>query len=230
MLTFVRLVRGPSLIDRVVALELIASLVAGIVAVFAIGTDDPALIDVAIAVALVAFLGAVAFVRYAERALRLMSDLVATIAVVLGTLLGVLSAVGLLRMPDVYIRLQVASKASSLGVALLMLGVAVHFNELSVTVRAVLVVVFLFLTSPVAAHVIGRAAYMTGVPLAPGSLTDELAGAYDRHSGRLPAPSRTRHRPSGRPRGLTRLRPRRCRRGGRCWPRPSGAPGRRSVG
>ena len=70
VLTFVRMVRGPSLMDRVVALELIASLVAGIVAVFAIATDDPALIDVAIAVALVAFLGAVAFARYAERALR----------------------------------------------------------------------------------------------------------------------------------------------------------------
>ena len=69
-LTFVRLVRGPSLMDRVVALELMASLVAGIVAVFSIGTDDPALIDVAIALALVAFLGAVAFSRYAERALR----------------------------------------------------------------------------------------------------------------------------------------------------------------
>ena len=56
--------------DRVVALELVASLVAGIVAVYAIGVDDPALIDVAIALALVAFLGAVAFARYAERALR----------------------------------------------------------------------------------------------------------------------------------------------------------------
>lgn len=63
---FVRLVRGPSLMDRVTSLELIASLVAGIVAVYAIGTDDPALIDVAIALALVAFIGAVAFARYAE--------------------------------------------------------------------------------------------------------------------------------------------------------------------
>jgi multicomponent Na+:H+ antiporter subunit F len=70
VMTFVRLVRGPSLADRVVALELIASLVAGIVAVYAIGTDDASLIDVAIALALVAFLGAVAFSRYAERALR----------------------------------------------------------------------------------------------------------------------------------------------------------------
>lgn len=70
VLGFVRLVRGPSLMDRVTALELITSLVAGIVAVYAIGTDEPALIDVAIALALVAFLGAVAFSRYAERALR----------------------------------------------------------------------------------------------------------------------------------------------------------------
>lgn len=114
-----------------------------------------------------------------------MSDLVATVAVVLGTLLGVLSAVGILRMPDVYIRLQVASKASSLGIALLMLGVAAHFGELSVTVRALLVVVFVFLTAPVAAHVIGRAAYITRTPLAPGSAPDELAGAYDAETGRL---------------------------------------------
>ena len=70
VLTFIRLMRGPSLMDRVVALELIASLVAGIVAVYAIGTDAPALLDVAIALALVAFLAAVAFARYAERALR----------------------------------------------------------------------------------------------------------------------------------------------------------------
>lgn len=68
VLAFVRIVRGPSLMDRVVALELTATLVAGIVAVFAIGTDDPAIIDVAIALALVAFISAVAFARYAERA------------------------------------------------------------------------------------------------------------------------------------------------------------------
>ncbi len=114
-----------------------------------------------------------------------MSAIIATVAVVLGTTLGVLSAVGILRMPDVYIRLQVASKASSLGIALLMLGVAAHFGDISVTVRALLVVVFLFLTAPVAAHVIGRAAYLTGAPLAPGTAPDELAGAYDPATGRL---------------------------------------------
>lgn len=114
-----------------------------------------------------------------------MTDLLAALAVVLGTALCVLSAVGLVRMPDVYIRLQVASKASSLGIALLMLGVAAHFGSDSVTIRALLVVVFLFLTAPVAAHVIGRAAYIGGVPLAPGSEPDQLAGRYDLETGRL---------------------------------------------
>lgn len=70
LLSVVRLVRGPNLMDRVVALELMAGLVVGVIAVFAIGTDDPALLDVAITLALVAFLVAVAFARYAERALR----------------------------------------------------------------------------------------------------------------------------------------------------------------
>ncbi len=117
-----------------------------------------------------------------------MSDILATVAVVSGTLLGLLSAIGIARMPDVYIRLQVASKASSLGIALLMLGVAVHFGELAVTIRALLVVAFLFLTAPVAAHVIGRAAYISGVPLAAGSEPDDLAGRYDLETGRLAGP------------------------------------------
>jgi multicomponent Na+:H+ antiporter subunit F len=70
IITFVRLVRGPSLPDRIVALELTATLVLGVIAVYAIGTDEAALIDVAIALALVVFLGAVALARYAERAMR----------------------------------------------------------------------------------------------------------------------------------------------------------------
>jgi multicomponent Na+:H+ antiporter subunit F len=70
VLTFVRLVRGPSLLDRVVALELTATLVVGVIAAWSIATAEPVLLDVAIALALVAFIGAVAFARYAERAAR----------------------------------------------------------------------------------------------------------------------------------------------------------------
>jgi multicomponent Na+:H+ antiporter subunit F len=66
-LSAVRLFRGPSLADRVVALELIASLMVGIIAVVSIVGNQPILIDVAITLALVGFLGAVAFARYMEK-------------------------------------------------------------------------------------------------------------------------------------------------------------------
>lgn len=67
ILAFVRLLRGPSLPDRVVALDLITILVVAIVATYDIATDQPVLFDAAIVLALVAFLGTVAFARYVER-------------------------------------------------------------------------------------------------------------------------------------------------------------------
>ncbi|HWH24837.1 MAG TPA: cation:proton antiporter [Candidatus Limnocylindria bacterium] len=66
-LAALRLFRGPALADRVVALELIASLMVGAIAVISIVGEQPILIDVAIALALVGFLGAVAFARYMEK-------------------------------------------------------------------------------------------------------------------------------------------------------------------
>jgi multicomponent Na+:H+ antiporter subunit F len=63
-LAFIRLVRGPSLPDRVVALELCGTVVVGIIAVQSILTDQRVLLDVAIGLALVSFLGTVAFARY----------------------------------------------------------------------------------------------------------------------------------------------------------------------
>lgn len=118
-----------------------------------------------------------------------MNDLVASVAVILGALLALLSAIGLLRMSDIFVRLQVATKASSLGVGLLMIGVALHFAEVGITVRAMLVVAFIFLTAPVSAHLIARAAYLTGSKMAPGSEPDELAGAYDAETGKLHGPA-----------------------------------------
>ena len=65
--SFVRLMRGPSLPDRVVALDLMATLVIGIVAVYSIATGRSAYLDVAIILALIAFLGTVAFAYYLQR-------------------------------------------------------------------------------------------------------------------------------------------------------------------
>ena len=68
ILAFIRLVRGPSLPDRVVALELMASLTVGFIGVYALTSDQTAFLDVAMVLALTAFLAAVGFARYLERA------------------------------------------------------------------------------------------------------------------------------------------------------------------
>lgn len=67
LLAVVRLVRGPNLPDRVVALDLIATLVMGIMAVYAVATDAAVLLDLVVVLALLSFMGTVAFARYVER-------------------------------------------------------------------------------------------------------------------------------------------------------------------
>lgn len=67
LLAITRLYRGPSLPDRVVALDLMATIVVGIITVYAAAMDQPVFIDAAIVLALIVFLGTVAFARYTER-------------------------------------------------------------------------------------------------------------------------------------------------------------------
>lgn len=70
-LAFVRLVRGPTLPDRVVALDLIGVLIVGVIVVAASATGQQALLDVAIVIALISFVGTIAYARYIERESRL---------------------------------------------------------------------------------------------------------------------------------------------------------------
>jgi len=67
LLTFIRLVRGPSLPDRVVALDQFAAIVVGMIAVYTIDMGRDEVLRAAIVLALIAFLSTVAFARYAER-------------------------------------------------------------------------------------------------------------------------------------------------------------------
>ncbi len=70
LLAFVRLVYGPAAPDRVVALDLIAAIVVAITALYAVVTNQPVLLDVAIGIALITFLGTIAFAQYIERRAR----------------------------------------------------------------------------------------------------------------------------------------------------------------
>ena len=101
------------------------------------------------------------------------------IIVSIGTLFVLLAAIGLIRMPDLYLRISVTTKAATLGVGLILFGMALYFMETSTATRAVAIIVFLFLTAPISAHVIGRASYFVGVPLWKKTKIDDLEGMYN---------------------------------------------------
>jgi multicomponent Na+:H+ antiporter subunit G len=114
-----------------------------------------------------------------------MIEIITAVLLVLGAGLMALASVGLLRMPDIYTRISAATKASTLGVGCLLLAVVVFFDEPGVKSRALAVLVFILLTAPVAAHMLGRAAYLSGVPLWKDSQIDELDGRYEKETHNL---------------------------------------------
>lgn len=89
------------------------------------------------------------------------SEIAADALVVLGIVVITIGVVGLFRMPDVYTQLHAASKAVFLGVIALLAATIVDGGGSSVT-KAILVAVFLLLTTPISSHVIAQAAYATG--------------------------------------------------------------------
>lgn len=117
-----------------------------------------------------------------------MSEWIMTALMITGGAFLLLAAIGIIRMPDLYSRIQAATKAATLGVGCIILALAIHFVDLGITVRALLVIAFLFLTQPVAAHMIGRAAYFVGVPLWENTIMDELRGRYDASTHALESP------------------------------------------
>lgn len=101
---------------------------------------------------------------------------VITVFVILGALLMFLAGLGILRMPDLFTRMHASTKGASLGVALLLIAAALVFGELAVVTKALVTTAFIFLTAPVAAHLLGRAAYSRKIPLWEESVLDEGRG------------------------------------------------------
>ncbi|MFG6666910.1 monovalent cation/H(+) antiporter subunit G [Halomonas sp. HNIBRBA4712] len=96
-----------------------------------------------------------------------------------GSLFILLAAIGLLRLPDLLTRMHATTKAAALGVILIMLASAMHFAEVGVVARSFAIILFILMTAPVAAHVIGRAGYFVGSKLWSGTVKDELKPNYD---------------------------------------------------
>jgi monovalent cation/proton antiporter MnhG/PhaG subunit len=117
-----------------------------------------------------------------------MNETLSSALMIIGATFALLAGVGVLRMPDLFTRMQAATKASTLGIGCIVLAVAIHFGELGITTRALATIIFVFLTAPVAAHMIARAGYFVGVPLWERTVIDELHGHYDRFTHKLARP------------------------------------------
>jgi multicomponent Na+:H+ antiporter subunit G len=96
-----------------------------------------------------------------------------------GAVFMLVASLGVLRMPDLFLRMSASTKAATLGTGSMLIGVALHFGDIGVTTRALATIVFLLLTAPVAAHMLGRAGYFTGVELCDDTVIDELHGQYN---------------------------------------------------
>lgn len=87
----------------------------------------------------------------------------------IGAAFGLLAAIGIIRMPDLYTRMHAATKAGTFGGGMVFLAVAIGFADGAVALRSVIGILFVALTTPVAAHLLARAAYLAGY--SPDSIT-----------------------------------------------------------
>lgn len=127
-----------------------------------------------------------------------MLEALAFLLILIGVALMFLAGVGIMRMPDLFLRMSATTKVATLGLGAIMLAVIIYFKDLGATSHAVAIILFLFLSAPVAAHIIGRAAYFTGVPLWEGTVIDQLRGHYDPRTHQLESidfPDLERHLP-----------------------------------
>jgi len=96
--------------------------------------------------------------------------------ILLGTFLMFLAGLGIYRMPDVFTRMHASTKAASLGVGLLLLAASLYFWNMGITTKALTTIAFVFITAPVGAHMLGRAAYLRGACMWEKSVMDEAEG------------------------------------------------------
>lgn len=104
-----------------------------------------------------------------------MKEAIVIFLLVSGAVFILLSAVGLLRMPDLYTRLSVTTKANTLGIGAILTALIIFFeSDLSILTRSLTALIFILITIPVAGHFLARVAYFIGIEKQQGSEKDAL--------------------------------------------------------
>jgi len=102
-----------------------------------------------------------------------MSDLIGTIIIGIGLFFEFFGCVGLIRLPDIYNRLQAETKCVTLGTCFVLIGAMIISGVTALSMKALICMVFILLTSPTAAHAIAKGAYKAGVKLWENSIVDK---------------------------------------------------------
>ncbi|MEM9012666.1 MAG: monovalent cation/H(+) antiporter subunit G [Pseudomonadota bacterium] len=92
-----------------------------------------------------------------------MIEILAGLCILLGGVFSVAAGIGIVRLPDVFIRMHAATKVGTLASGLILAGAALHFLDAAIVFKITLAVLFLLLTAPIGAHMIGRAALRIGI-------------------------------------------------------------------
>jgi multicomponent Na+:H+ antiporter subunit G len=111
-----------------------------------------------------------------------MTDIITAVMWIAGALFALLAAVGVLRMPDVFTRMQASTKAVTLGLGCLLIGGALQLGDFGSVIRLLSIGAFILITAPVSALVIARASYLAEVPLWQGTVLDERSADAGRRS------------------------------------------------
>ncbi len=118
-----------------------------------------------------------------------MTTLMSAFFLLAGSTICLVAAVGVLRLPDFFLRMHAATKAGVAGAGLVLIGVAFAEPSAGMWVKVIFAIAFLLLTTPIAGHLLARAGYVAGVPLWGGTYQDELQqelprGEFEHHSNR----------------------------------------------
>lgn len=110
-----------------------------------------------------------------------LSEIIVAGLIFIGTGFSFLSVIGIIRFPDVYTRAHATSKSASLGVLCTLVGTFLYFlmKDGYFSIRLILGILFVFLTSPVVAHLLNRSAYRSNVALTEESVQDDLKEFFD---------------------------------------------------
>jgi len=102
-----------------------------------------------------------------------MNEVIGTIFIIIGLVFDFFGCLGLIRLPDVYNRLQASTKSVTLGTCSILLGIFLFRGFTATGIKSILCLLFILLTSPVSAHALAKGAYLSGVKLWKGSVIDK---------------------------------------------------------